>query len=144
MKYLKRFESISGGDYLDGLKEFCNTYLSYLVDNGFSLKFTHSNDDETAINIVIYKHSTPERSLDAIFKWVDIKDDLIPFIEVLSKNYDIYQIMVEGRFGHAKECRLDEILNDKIDGILSTLPKYTEYGRSDDEILNNFIIRVLL
>jgi hypothetical protein len=144
MKYLKRFESVMG-EKATRIKEFCSLYLPYLVDNGFSIKFSYSNITTIkTMNIVIYKHSPPENHLISIFKWDDIKDDLIPFVEVLSKGYEVYEIMVEGRFGNAMRCELDEILNDDIDKIISKLPKYTDYGKDDSDILNKLIIRVLL
>lgn len=95
-KYLKRFnESYKNFVGYDKLVEFCETHLADLIDNGFTLDFLK-------FTLTYLKHLKSRKLTKEIhfskwdnryvnFKWVEIKDTFIPFLEILreKKEYDI-------------------------------------------------------
>lgn len=88
MKHLKRFNedkfSLKNEDIEDELRELCNDYLSYLIDSGFYINIFSAND--TYITISKKENNSITHP---IFSWLDVKDDIIPFIEILKSNYKI-------------------------------------------------------
>lgn len=90
MKHLKRFNE--GIDQYE-LKDFCETYLAYLLDNGFELKFDEPDYYDNNVNIWLQKKGDIEvvsnsgiyRSVT--FEWNEVKNIFIPFLVMLSKNY---------------------------------------------------------
>jgi hypothetical protein len=85
MRYLRKINEFRDAK---SVKELCNSYLAYLLDNGYDTRVTESFED---INIIFYsnKHIEGDRVL---IKWVDIVDDFLPFLEVLSNTYNITNI----------------------------------------------------
>ena len=118
MKHLKRFNEASFlPEDLNELQSFCETYLAYLIDEGFGIRVRHGSRKDRA-RIEFYKedhiHPVP-------FNWDDVKDHYIPFYQMLSKEYDIDTT----RFEYRKPARQlwetgplwfteDEIVNDKV------------------------------
>ena len=95
MKHLKMFkESLNDGER-DELIDFCETSLAYLMDEGFEV----SCDDNQYINLYLPGKSSFRSNPNAIrikdpFDWNDIKDHFIPFLQLLSKRYELKN------FGH--------------------------------------------
>ena len=84
MKYLKKFilnESVN----TDEVQEFCDNHLAYLLDKGFYCEIYLCNPIRKFYQISIKKYG--KNNNDRLFDWVDIKDDLIPFIIMLYKKY---------------------------------------------------------
>ena len=92
MKYLKTFESI---DLEKDLRDFCETYLAYLLDGDFQLDviwmghdyMVHPEDCYTINLIKLNDYGATG------FTWNEVKDSYIPFLHMLDKQY---QIMDEG------------------------------------------------
>lgn len=88
MKYLKRiFESVD----MKELKDFCESYLSYLIDDGFVVLIdSHNilNIDFIVVNIV-KKTRVGDGEMITEFKWLEIKDYIVPFITMLNKYYKL-------------------------------------------------------
>jgi hypothetical protein len=92
MKYLKTFESI---DLEKDLRDFCETYLAYLLDGDFQLDviwmghdyMVHPEDCYTINLIKLNDYGATG------FTWNEVKDSYIPFLHMLNKKY---QIMDEG------------------------------------------------
>lgn len=83
MKYLKRFnESVN----IDEVQDFCDGSLAYLTDEGFSVTteklYNHNKKKSEYIGITI-------KSSSNTFYWDDVKDYIIPFIKILSKEYNL-------------------------------------------------------
>jgi hypothetical protein len=82
MKYLKRFnESV---DFEEKLKDFCETHLAYLLDEGFEvvlLDLDESYDSEITV----------KREDKRTFTWNEVKDHIVPFIIHLNKEYELYK-----------------------------------------------------
>ena len=93
------------------LKEYCNTNLAYLIDDGFFIRVGQlSSESNHNVQIQITKNIFGDRE---DFKWYEVKDHLIPFILRLERKYDIEKIrfLGEDNFHYIKddfEQRLDE------------------------------------
>jgi hypothetical protein len=119
MKYLKRFNE----DLVnrEELKDFCEMYLAYLVDDDIKISIVQNN--------ILYKHKGINRepicinihgfmgyeNNQASFKtWGEIKDHFIPFIQMLDNNYNIAD---DKSIEFPRSCTTlsftkDEIIND--------------------------------
>lgn len=91
MKYLKTFnESLDRNE----LREFCEMYLAYLLDQSdFNLEVFSSTKDVSIIELRDNPDGTTF-SGDKIFTWSDVKDHIIPFLKMLDKSYDIETIRI--------------------------------------------------
>ena len=103
MKHLKKFnESLNKEE----LQDFCDTYLAYLLDEGYSIvnrgdssnswigKYGPGYGDDL---ITLKKGNDSDRrvqidSPEFLFTWDEIKDQFIPFLHMLSKKYTITNI----------------------------------------------------
>lgn len=74
MKYLRRYQ--------ENMENFCNSHLSYLIDQGFNVFFGYRRDGSFAFGKE-YKEALQD------FKWDEVKYDFIPFLEVLVNKYNI-------------------------------------------------------
>ena len=87
MRYLRSFNE--GTSFLpkdlNELQSFCETYLAYLIDEGFGIRVRHGSRKDRA-RIEFYKE---EIHFPVPFNWNDVKDHFIPFYQMLSKEYDI-------------------------------------------------------
>lgn len=82
MKYLKRFnESV---DFQEKLRDFCETHLAYLLDEGFEVVL---NDLDETYDCEI----TIKREDQRTFTWDEVKDHIVPFIIHLNKEYELYK-----------------------------------------------------
>jgi hypothetical protein len=71
---------------VDDLQEFCNIYLIDLVDLGFKIDVSYI-PQYYHIQLLIF-------SKKGSFKWIDIKDNFLPFYEMLQYHYKLdYQII---------------------------------------------------
>jgi hypothetical protein len=130
MKYIRKFnESIT-----TDIQEFCNNNLAYLIDDGYRIIYRstgfseeywtmgsiNDNIDYTSVNI------TKVDSRMSNFTWHDVRDEFIPFINILSRNYTIssikfkYNITRNGRMKSksivaSKHVKLSDIINDRIE-----------------------------
>lgn len=86
MRYLIRYnESLTGLEFTK-LETLCDDKLAYLMDAGFVYRL-YNNDSGI---IILILHETKN-----YFKWEDIKEDILPFIELLEDKYfisDIYMV----------------------------------------------------
>lgn len=112
MKYLLKFnEDVSDEYELNQLKEFCNENLVSLIDEGYYLFF-----DESELNGVKIFLSNDEKQNDATtFKWSDVKDEFIPFLEMLISKYNVYDDEIYFNMFYHKNVRTnvnDLLLNE--------------------------------
>lgn len=87
MRYLKSFNegTIFFPKDLNELQYFCETYLAYLIDEGFGIRVRHGSRKSRA-RIEFYKE---DHIYPVPFSWDDVKDHYIPFYQMLSKEYEI-------------------------------------------------------
>lgn len=90
MKYLKKFNE-SVDDTLMELQDFCETSLAYLLDDDFEVNVTRIRPKRlNYFSISIGKSVKESRILQLqVFKWDDIKDQIIPFLTHLSKRHEL-------------------------------------------------------
>ena len=97
MKYLKKiFENdLYSQVDSDELQDFCETYLAYLLDDtSFKIEVVESQG-WNSYTIWLGKTLVDRRIQP--FKWDDIKDYYIPFVTMLSREYDLNDIDLDQR-----------------------------------------------
>lgn len=87
MKHLRRFdESVNKEE----LQDFCDTYLAYLLDEGYSIEASEIGFGEY---LLVLRNENPTNvpidSPELLFTWEEVKDQFIPFLHMLSKQYTI-------------------------------------------------------
>jgi hypothetical protein len=115
-------------EFQEELKDFCETHLAYLVDDGYSIRvatntmslkrFDEQNDNQIYDSLI----GSGEEIADTIddprnFNWDNIKNSFIPFIQHLSKHYNIGKIYVYGYPENGEEMlsytyTLKQVLDD--------------------------------
>ena len=89
MRHLKRFnEDLDDG----GLKDFCETYLVYLMDEGFALIWARIYGDDPSSEKETWLMSVrkPINQFNyEIFRWGDVKDQIIRFAYLVDKEYEV-------------------------------------------------------
>ena len=137
MDYLKTFETFHYSNLhrpnlikikVDELKDFCETYLAYLMDDYIKeLKIGSprllQTDKYVCYNVEIYFQDN--------IHWDQIKDHFLPFLQMVQKEY------VFREDNEDKMCSIAWRIEDR----LITLPKqYTLQELLEDKIETNFIL----
>ena len=124
MKYLKKYnESADNKDSKELLTKISNECLAYLLDDGYQLHFSYSDLVGCWYNGIDFRINKPEFER---FTWKDIKDDFIPFIEMVNDKFKI----------------LDKITNNEITKVSQPFIFYTSTGTytlSLDNLINDKI-----
>ena len=98
MKHLKKFSAIHSlleqsneGLNKEELQDFCDTYLAYLLDEGYSIEASEIGFGEYVLVLRNENRPTdvPIDSPELLFTWEEVKDQFIPFLHMLSKQYTI-------------------------------------------------------
>lgn len=121
MRYIRRYnESNSEGLNVEQIKDFCETHLAYLMDEG--LRVLVSSQGKVMVQIRLVHNKT----------WLDIKDHIIPFLIHLKNEYDLisiasdrptrfgsynleFNIIPEGYGSYPEFFNIDQVISDKID-----------------------------
>lgn len=94
MRYLKLFRESTGMTDVEELIDFCETYLAYLIDEGFKVKVYIKTDNYCVLRIFKIKSyaDNVNRAYDTTYKfsWNSVKDYFIPFFKILDKKYELY------------------------------------------------------
>ena len=117
MKHLKRFNE--GLDDEDGLKDYCETILVYLMDEGFNTYWTriynekNPNSETWLVSIrkpidlsLPFQHHSNDFSNYEVFKWGDVKDQIIRFADLIGRNYDMLGFTGILNYSSEKKFRL--------------------------------------
>lgn len=86
MKYLKKFNE---NNNKEELIQFCNDYLSYLLDND---AYEYKIEQPAPIFEISYEITLKRKDNDK-FDWDDIKDYFIPFTNVLNDEFYLIEII---------------------------------------------------
>ena len=119
MKYLKKFNE----DLVnrEELKDFCEMYLAYLVDDDIKISIVQNNIlyknrgiTREPICINIHGFMSYENNQSIFKTWGEIKDSFIPFIQMLDNNYNIAddKSIEFPTAGTTLSFTKDEIVND--------------------------------
>ena len=116
MKYLRRiFERLTDDEIIE-LREECETYLAYLLDEDFIIEMSRIRNRIRLMDIDIDIRKS-ESADDDQFLWDDVKDHVIPLIELFRKGrfkYKLEKVILYFADGSKSEIRNDEDL-DKIE-----------------------------
>ena len=126
MKYLKRiFEGIEQSD-IDELKDFCEMYLAYLMDDGWNVTVNNWSESklfEKIDEMNVYISILP---LQRTANWEDIKDHFIPFFSMLIKRYELVETLLRIRGVNARKFSLQK-----------NVIKFCENSFTSENILND-------
>jgi len=117
MKYLRRiFESLTE-DEIHELREECETYLAYLLDDeDFRIELIPDSRIAYFASYMDIDIRKSESADDDQFLWNDVKDHVIPLIKLFRKDYFKYKlekVILYFVDGSKSEIRNDEDL-DKV------------------------------
>lgn len=126
MKYLKSiFEGIEQSD-IDELKDFCEMYLAYLIDDGWRVTVNNWSESklfERIDEMNVYISLLP---LQKNANWEDIKDHFIPFFSMLIKRYELVETLLRIRGVNARKFSLQK-----------NVIKFCENSFTSENILND-------
>lgn len=98
MRWIKKFEA-SSLRVRDELKEFCEINLAYLMDDDYKVMITRrdslpidSSHHKKGLIIHFYKWQFHD---EVKFKWNEVEDQFIPFLQRLSNEYTLVEIVEE-------------------------------------------------
>jgi hypothetical protein len=112
MRYLKPFNEGLKQKEVIALRTFCTDCLIYIIEQGYELWVYQAARDPKEETFVYF--CKPVHNDLGFFRWNDIKDHYIPFIQRLSKRYILETITFKEENQH-KLYTLDEIINDNVD-----------------------------
>ena len=125
MRYLRKFENLQDRFTTDELSEIrnkCEMYLAYLVDNGFDIDIDNTESTHSCIDI------TQSNTLDAKLhftetgdgvSWSEIKDNIIPLISLFMKgDFDCQLLNIEFFFWRKRPILVEaedfeDFINDR-------------------------------
>lgn len=137
MRYLKTFENLnyfSSG--VNEIETFIKNNLAYILDEGFIYKVDFRKyGGRFNYQVRIYKIEQKDNNRkQVIFDWKNVKDDLIPFLELLNEKYTLDSYSPEDKslvidsgdtlvftpgkqwIGNKKRWyNIEELINDSID-----------------------------
>jgi hypothetical protein len=97
MKYIKSYSSLIVESVKTDLKEFCELNLAYLMDDDYKVMITRrdslpidNSHHKKGLIIHFYKWESDEEN----FKWSEIENHFIPFLQRLSKQYTVVECCI--------------------------------------------------
>lgn len=102
MKYLKIFEEWSGYWDYENIEDFIeNTeiHMIYLIDNGFTISYDGEGEHYFELHI----------KRDEKFKWSEVRDTIIPFLDILKEDFKFDSIKLYYQNG-SRIFRTDNII----------------------------------
>jgi len=97
MKYIKSYSSLIIESIKTDLKEFCELNLAYLYDDDYKVMITRrdslpidSSHHRKGLIIHFYKWESDEEN----FKWDEIENHFIPFLQRLSNEYTVVECQI--------------------------------------------------
>ena len=85
LKFYKLFENFHIEDFINELKEVSEMYLAYLLDDDNIKVSVYTYNDIVDWDVAIEVHTDRIQNI----KWIDVRDHLIPFIEIINKKYKL-------------------------------------------------------
>jgi hypothetical protein len=119
MKHLRRFNEDLTQDELRDLKEFCESCLAYLLDEGFEIDYEKGTGDFHWIDLWGSKDEEYDNPIS--YTWDQVKDYYIPFIQLLKSRYKLVDSIIYVKIGAGQDFAtsfeqytFDEVLNDEV------------------------------
>jgi len=117
MKHLRRYNESLDDTEVDELKDFCETSLAYLMDEGFEISCTENKYLYLSLPGKQLRYSLAKDPFD----WNDIKDHFIPFVQLLSRRYELkhfgdrrsdHVVLFQG--DRNKYATVEQVINDDL------------------------------
>jgi hypothetical protein len=113
MKYIKSYSSLIVESVKDDLKDFCEWNLAYLCDDDYRVMITRRDSlpidnmyHKKGLIIHFYKWESDEEN----FKWNEVENHFIPFLQRLSKEYTLVECQID--YGATKYIiPIEDLLN---------------------------------
>lgn len=125
MKHLRRFNE----GLKQELKDFCETHLAYLIDEGFRVAISKFEGDD--YHQIMLGYATDGSGYGNNNRlWSQMKDHVLPFLHFLFKYYELYYDNTEPAMGivyrsnsgiKQEELKLDQVDDLPDDTEISTL-----------------------
>lgn len=120
------------------LKDFCDTHLAYLTDEGFYIEYEQIYGGHcTELTIKHYKREKNKYSYD--FSWDEIKNRFIPFLYMLSKQYKLFDFCFE-----EEACKKGQVVLFKHLNNLIVKDYYSYEDIMSDDINANYLFTINL
>ena len=115
----------------DELKSFTESYLAYLMDEGFQvgINLDRHEDDRSGIDLHLFRNGNSFNEVDPygdddpfdLFYWQDVKEHFIPFMKMFTREYSFSVLKLYSFYG--AEVRtftpdtwsFDQLLNDNFE-----------------------------
>ena len=114
MKHLKKFNESK--EFTDEVRDFCEENLAYLLDDDYHIECSNkriNSDNLIKINLYRYRGN--------YFNWIDVKNDFLPFLELLKSKYTLVKpYKMDGIKFHKKA----DITFDTLNGLLRYESKF--------------------
>jgi hypothetical protein len=97
MKYIKSYSSLIVESVKTDLKEFCELNLAYLCDEDYKVMITRRDSlpiDNSHHKKGLIIHFYKWESDDENFKWGEIENHFIPFLQRLSNEYTVVECQI--------------------------------------------------
>jgi len=110
MKHLKKFNE---DNIINNIKELTDSCLISLKDDGYEISYDYSliSQNKVCISIPDSKY----QGSDKFFYYTDVKDYFIPYITLLSDDYNIKDIgIIPADSGRMTYIQPIDVINDKI------------------------------
>ena len=123
MKHLKKFNESLQTNEVDELKDFCETSLAYLLDDGYKVsvsmmdKVKYPEKQHIIVSLGLMETWGYQK-----FNWDDVKDYYIPFLQMLVRRYELLPYLDEdtshvyvqfNTAGGFRYLSLDQVINDR-------------------------------
>ena len=113
----------------DSLQDFCDTYLAYLLDDGFKVVIDNKFEDLFTIRLTQSSDNGNWLESDNPFIWDSIKDHYVPFLQMLSRNYKVSDFagnkqifVITGDHRHQNNLfHLSDVISGEVDQKLSEM-----------------------
>jgi hypothetical protein len=142
MKYIKPFNESLQPDEVNELKEFCETSLAYLYDEGYNVSLSVRDQVKYPDKQhIIVSLGLPEENYVPLrpyagyqkFYWDDVKDYFIPFLQMLVRRYELLPyrgddyVYFNGEMGF-DYFSIDEVISDKVSFMNHITGEYRNYN----------------
>jgi len=125
MRFLKRFNEDLQPDEVEELKDFCNSSLAYLLDEGYEID-VYEDTWRKDIRVFKINLNLPRQEEYDLFYWNDVKNYYIPFLQMLERRYELDNFSGNGQVGEVffntddshngfKFYKLEQVIKDNVE-----------------------------
>ena len=140
MRYLKLFETFDE----ENLKDICDMCLAYLMDDGYEYEIQKWHWVDYKMIVIDNKHIKNKSKYwpyhnENMFKWSDVKDQVIPFLEMLSRQYRIKEVNMDVIRDYEKGTNVEQRTFIERTGAINTLIKDRLHDNTEIKNIEFFV-----